>query len=307
MTHTSKTRIALIGFGEVGHLFAKGFLATDGVEIAVYDVLIDDAHAQGTMAARIVQAGAQSYASAADAARGAAVVISAVTASSAYDVAKAAGHFLGPGQFFLDVNSVSPRTKRLDAEAVERSGANYVEAAVMAPVAPYGLKVPIVLGGLRANALRDILAPLGMRLEVGSKEVGHASALKMCRSVMVKGLEALAVECLAAARFYGTEEAVLASLGESYPGIDWEHLAGYKIGRTIQHGRRRAAEMREAAQTVQEAGIAPLMASATAERIDWVADRVAHEPALKNFDDEHWREAVDRMLDHPGSPEPGGA
>jgi 3-hydroxyisobutyrate dehydrogenase-like beta-hydroxyacid dehydrogenase len=205
-----------------------------------------------------------------------------------------------PGQFFLDINSVSPQTKRTDAAAVERSGADYIEAAVMAPVAPYGLKVPITLGGRKAAALKALLDPAGMRLEAGEDEIGRASALKMCRSVMVKGLEALAVECFSAARLYGVEAGVLASLAETYPGIDWEALAGYEIARTVEHGRRRAAEMREAAETVAETGLEPFMASATAARIGWVADIVAAEPNLKQLPDSEWRTSLDRMAARAG-------
>ena len=223
------------------------------------------------------------------------MVISAVTAASAIAVAEAAARFLAPGQFFLDVNSVSPDTKRAAAQAVERSGAHYVEAAVMAAVAPYGLKVPILLGGRQASAIKDILTPAGMVLDVAAAEIGKASATKMSRSIMMKGLEALVVECLYTARHYGVEDAVLASLAKTYPGMDWEKLGGYWLGRVIAHGRRRAAEMRESAATVAESGIKPLMALASAGRQDWLADRAAEQPALKSAKDEDWRRTLDRI------------
>jgi 3-hydroxyisobutyrate dehydrogenase-like beta-hydroxyacid dehydrogenase len=224
------------------------------------------------------------------------VLISAVTASSAVSVAEEAGAYLEPGQIFLDINSVSPATKRHDAQLVEMSGADYVEAAVMAPVAPYGLKVPIVLGGKQRAVVKEKLGPAGMRLELGEDEVGKASALKMCRSIMVKGLEALAVECFTVARMHGIEDKILESLSESYPGMNWEYFAGYKIGRVIEHGRRRAAEMREAADTVAETGLAPLMARAISERIDWAADQVALDPKLKDAPDAEWRATVDALV-----------
>jgi 3-hydroxyisobutyrate dehydrogenase-like beta-hydroxyacid dehydrogenase len=291
----STVRIAMIGFGEVGTTFSRGFLAAGGYEIAAYDILLRDHAARPGMIEKANAIGVRLCESAAEAGAAATIVLSAVTAASAFAVAEEAATYMKPGQFFLDVNSVSPQTKRRDAEAVEACGADYVEAAVMAPVAPYGLKVPIVLGGTRAAGLKALLDPAGMRLELGEPEIGKASALKMCRSVMVKGLEALAVECFTAARLYGVEQKILASLAESYPGMDWEKFAGYKIGRTVEHGRRRAAEMREAAETVAETGMAPLMTSATAERIDWVADRVAERPALKTLKDSDWRVMLDVM------------
>ena len=165
----------------------------------------------------------------------------------------------------------------------------------MAAVAPYGLKVRILLGGRQASALKDMLTPAGMVLEVAAVEIGKASATKMSRSIMMKGLEALIVECLYTARHYGVEDAVLASLAKTYPGMDWEKLGGYWLGRVIEHGRRRAAEMRESAATVAEIGLVPHMASAIAERQDWLADRAAEQPVLKSAKDEDWRATLDAI------------
>jgi len=175
---------------------------------------------------------------------------------------------MGPGQFFLDINSVSPETKRADEAAIVKSGAAYVEAAVMAAIAPYGLKVPMLLGGKPAAELATILNPAGMKMEPVAAIVGQASAIKMCRSVMIKGIEALVVEGFLAARHYGVEDKVIASLDETFPGLNWNRQVGYMLERVLIHGRRRAAEMREAADTVAAAGLEPLMSTATARRQD---------------------------------------
>jgi len=286
-------RIAIIGFGEVGGIFARDLIASGRHDVAAYDILLDDAESAPRLRDKARTLHVTACASAAEAASGALVAISAVTAASALAVAEAAARFLAPGQLFLDVNSVSPDTKRAAAQAVERSGAHYVEAAVMAAVVPYGLKVPILLGGRQARAIRDLLTPAGMVLEVAAAEIGKASATKMSRSIVMKGLEALIVECLYTARHYGVEDAVLASLGKTYPGLDWEKLGGCWLGRVIEHGRRRAAEMRESAATVAETGIEPLMAMAIAGRQDWLANRAAEQPALKSAKDENWRATLD--------------
>jgi 3-hydroxyisobutyrate dehydrogenase-like beta-hydroxyacid dehydrogenase len=289
-------RIALIGFGEVGQLFGRELLATGSFEVATFDILFDNS-AEGTALrdkARVL--GVEACASAAAAAEGTQILFSAVTATSARDVAEEAGNYLVPGQFFVDINSVSPETKRADAASVARSGAHYVECAVMAPVAPYGIKVPILLGGKPAQALADILNPAGMRMEVAAEVIGQASAIKMCRSIMIKGIEALAVECFLTARQYGVEETIIASLEETFPELDWEKLAGYLIGRVVQHGRRRAAEMREVADTIAAVGLKPLMAVATAERQDWLADEAAAAPELKKNKDEEWRVTIDQLI-----------
>jgi len=289
-------RIALIGFGEVGKTFARGFLASGRFDIATFDVLFDNSAAGAARREAARTLGVEAAPTAAAAASGAQVVISAVTAASALAVAEAAGRYLRPGQFFLDINSVAPETKRADAAAVAPSGAFYVEAAVMAPVAPYGLNVPMLLGGTAAAELAAILVPAGMKMEPVAVAIGEASAIKMCRSVMIKGIEALAVECFMTARRYGVEDRIVASLDETFKPLQWEKLAGYLIERVVQHGRRRAAEMREAAETVAAAGLEPLMTAATARRQDWVADQADAEPALKDNAEADWRATIDRLL-----------
>jgi len=169
----------------------------------------------------------------------------------------------------------------------------YVEAAVMAPVGPSGLRVPMLLGGKHAARLAPTLAALGFDAKPASERIGAVSAMKMCRSVMVKGLEAITIECLMAARAYGVEDEVIASLAESYPQTDWERQAGYVFGRVIRHGRRRAEEMREAAATVREIGLDGCMAAATAQRQQWVAD-LARDGVLDP--DREWRDAADAAV-----------
>jgi len=289
------SKIALIGFGEVGSLFARELMATGRHNVASYDILFD-APQGAAMKERARGLKVEPSSTAAAAAKDALVVISAVTASAAADVARDAGGYLRPGQFFVDINSVSPETKRGDEVLVAKSGADYVEAAVMAPVAPYGIKVPMLLGGRRAAALADMLNPSGFRMTPMSETVGQASAVKMCRSVFIKGLEALAVEGLLAARHYGVEDKVIASLDETFPSVDWEKQAGYFVARVIEHGRRRAAEMRESAETVRAIGLEPLMTLAAARRQDWLADRAVDQPALKTVPEKDWRASLDAVL-----------
>jgi 3-hydroxyisobutyrate dehydrogenase-like beta-hydroxyacid dehydrogenase len=147
-----------------------------------------------------------------------------------------------------------------------------VDVAVMAPVAPYDHKVPCLVGGPGAEVLLPRARALGMKMDFVSAAVGQASAIKMFRSVMIKGLEALVVESMVAASEYKVEERVLASLQETYPSLDWEKLSGYMLERVVSHGKRRAAEMREVAETLAGIGLEPLMASATAARQQWIAD-----------------------------------
>ncbi|HTW23371.1 MAG TPA: DUF1932 domain-containing protein [Candidatus Baltobacteraceae bacterium] len=267
-------RIALVGFGEAGGILGHD-LAKQGIGVAFFDILLRSKKGRAAMLAKAAASGARAKETLRDAVRDAELVISAVTASSAPSVARDAAKLLAAGQFFLDINSVSPATKRKEARHFEKSEGHFVEAAVMAPVPPQRIKVPMLLGGKCAAALAARLQATGMNATAVSDQIGVASAIKMCRSVMIKGLEALAIESLFAARRYGAEDAVIASLDATFPSMGWkDKLPDYLISRVAEHGRRRAAEMREAALAVADVGLAPLLTERTAQRHDWLVDEI---------------------------------
>jgi 3-hydroxyisobutyrate dehydrogenase-like beta-hydroxyacid dehydrogenase len=259
------TRLAFIGFGEVWQTFARDLAGRDGVAVAAYDLKLDNPQARGDMIARAEALGVRAAADAADASHDARVVISAVTAASAGEVAAAAARYLKPGQIFFDINSASPNTKRAGARHVAASGAAFVEGAVMAAVAGPGLKVPILAGGPAAATAAEVLNPLGMSIEPVATEVGRASATKLSRSIVIKGIEAILVQCAAAARAWDVEADVIASLQRTYPGIDWPQQVEYAAERVGKHGIRRAQEMREASEMLADLGLDPVLARAIAD------------------------------------------
>ncbi len=263
MSATNTQRIALIGFGEVGQVFAKGLLAHEGVQVAAHDILVGGPQGE-RLARRADELGVRLHRSGEAAAAGAQVVISAVTASQAEAVARAARDWLRPGQLFLDVNSAAPHTKRSAAAHVEAAGASYVEGAVMAPVLKPGLAVPILAGGPAAAEAAALMNALGMNLTPVAVEHGVASAMKLCRSIIIKGLEALMVDCAAACEGWGVKEPVFASLSDTFPSIDWSALSENMRERVATHGVRRAAEMREAADMLAALGLNGDLANAVA-------------------------------------------
>ena len=274
-TDTPIRVVAIIGCGEAGAILGVD-LAAAGLDVVTYDILFDSPDSREAMLSKALAHRLRAAGSTGAAIAGAHLVICAVTATSSPEVAAEAAKSLRAGQFFLDINSVSPATKHANFEIVARTGAGYVEAAVMAPVPPQRLKVPMLLGGPRAADLATALRKLGMNASAISERIGVASAVKMCRSVVIKGIEALAVESMLAARRFGAEQEVLESLDKTFPGMGWlDKLPDYLISRVAEHGRRRAAEMREAARTLEGVGIEPTMALATAERQDWLIDAMA--------------------------------
>jgi 3-hydroxyisobutyrate dehydrogenase-like beta-hydroxyacid dehydrogenase len=257
-------RLCFIGFGEAGRAFAAGLQEVGVRTQSAWDILFPEPAGERLRdAARSL--GVRQATSAADAVAGADIVISAVTAASSLDAARAAKDHLRPEQFFLDVNSVSPGRKKETAKLLAGS-ARYVDVAVMAPVHPAKHKTPVLLAGEHADAIAPILRELDMRASIAGPEVGAAAAIKMVRSVMIKGIEALCLECFLAASRAGVEEQIVASLSNSYPGIDWPKVVAYNLERMASHGERRAHEMEEVADTLRELGIAPLMTAGTVER-----------------------------------------
>ena len=269
------SRIALIGYGEVGQILAAD-LRTAGIrDIVIWDRLFPVAASVPARAA--VSASVRTAASMREAVSGRTLVISAVTAANCVPAAREAAASIAPQAIYFDLNSVAPQTKCAAAAVIETAGGRYVEAAVMAPIAPKRMGSPMLLGGPHAAAFEPLARAIGFGgARLFDSALGRASAAKMCRSVMIKGLEALLAESLLAARRHGVERAVLESLRDLFPNEDWERLAAYMISRSLEHGRRRAEEMREAAQAVAGAGIEPLMSLACATRQEWAA---AHRPA----------------------------
>src|SRR5580704_10399834 len=191
--------------------------------------------------------------------------------------------------------------KQRASAMIDGAGGRYVEGAVMTSVPPYRIKVPLLLGGGDAATLAPLLVELGFAARVASDKLGVASAVKMCRSVMIKGLEAMVIESFTTARAYGVEDAVLASLAETFPGINWEKQGAYFFQRVIEHGRRRSEEVREVAETVREIGLTPWSARGTAERQAWVADLADQglfgPKGTKEFArSPDWRTEADRIL-----------
>ena len=261
----NSVNLAIIGFGEVGQTFAREFLARGDVRVSTYDIKFASQQDGPALRETARAAGVSAADGDAAACAGADIVISAVTASSALSVAEQAASFLRKEQIFFDINSASPGTKTKAAKLVNACGARYVEGAVMAPVPGPGIKVPILAGGPAAAHAAEILNGLGMNVDAVTTEPGRASAMKLCRSIMIKGIEALIVDCAEASKQWNVQAQVFASLDASFPGVKFDELARYMAQRVNEHGVRRAAEMREAGMMLDDLGMDGSLARAVAD------------------------------------------
>jgi 3-hydroxyisobutyrate dehydrogenase-like beta-hydroxyacid dehydrogenase len=271
-------RIGFVGFGEAAYHIAKGLRQPGIVSITAFDI---NTHTLG-LCQKILQrakdAGVRLVDSNRELAESCDIMLSAVTANQAANAAEQNSPYLNSKHIYADLNSVSPGLKQSIGRLIETSGARFAEIAMMAPVPPYGHKVPMLAGGAGAPEFVEKLAHYGISAEIVSREVGTASATKMFRSIIVKGLEALLTECVLGASRYNADERVFASLTETFPGVQWKELADYMVGRVVVHGERRAREMEEVAATLREIDIEPIMAEAIVRRMDWSV-----EAGLKQF------------------------
>ncbi len=259
--------LGFVGFGEAAYHIARSLRQP----VTAYDI---NTHTPGLgekIRDRAQETGTLMVETNAGLARSSAIILSTVTADQAANAAEQTAPFLDAHHIYADLNSVSPGMKQSLERIITATGARFVEIAVMAPVPPHGHRVPMLAGGRSAQDFADKLAPFGFSIEVIASEVGMAAATKMFRSIIVKGLEALITECVLGASRYNAEPRVFASLAESFPGIEWQKLADYMVGRVVEHGERRAREMEEVAETLRALDIEPIMAEAIVRRMDWSA------------------------------------
>ena len=260
------TTIAFIGFGEAAQSIAGGLNGRNAARLAAYDLRFRDPAASAGLRSIASDRGVQPLDDIADIAS-ADVVLSLVVGAATKAVAASAAPYLSASAIFIDLNSVGPDTKALAAREIETGKGSFVEGAVMARVPPYAEKVPILVAGKRAGEAAERLNALGMNLEAVGDTPGQASSLKMIRSVMIKGVEALLIEALSSAERAGVTERILDSVGETFPGLDWRQVADYYLSRTFEHGARRVTEMTEAAETIESLGLKASMSRAACETI----------------------------------------
>jgi 3-hydroxyisobutyrate dehydrogenase-like beta-hydroxyacid dehydrogenase len=265
---SQKKRLALVGFGEVGRTLARDLIALGFTDLVTYDIACALPDSSPSRAAKALGVTASAHP---DVLAGRDLVICAVTAAQTLVAAETVAQHLDANALYMDCNSAAPSTKQQAARIIDASGGRYVEAAVMTVIGPKGLQTPILLGGPHARAFLVDYVQLGLDAKVYAETVGQASSVKMCRSVIIKGIEGIMMECLLSARHYGVETDVLASLNDMWPGQDWTTLSGHMIRRSLQHGKRRAEEMREVAKTVADAGVTPHMTAGAVARHDWAA------------------------------------
>lgn len=260
-------KIAFIGFGEAATAFTKGWRGAKlQPHISAFDIKTNNDTSRNAKLADYAEQKVAGAVKLEQALTASDVIFSMVTADQAASAAADAAQNIEQGQFYFDCNSCAPNTKKANAKLINDAGGRYVDVAVMAPVYPSMHHAPLLICGENATDAKQVFDILDMKATVVEGEIGHSSSIKMVRSIMMKGLEALSAECFLSARKLGIDETVMASLEKTYPDFGWHTRAGYMLERMQNHGIRRAAEMREVALTVEQLGLNNGMTKAA---VDW--------------------------------------
>lgn len=261
----------IIGFGEAGRVFGRA-LSDAGCNVSAFDIQQNEVakHTEFTAAAK--NAGVSLVDAAREAALNKSLVLSTVTADQTINAARSVANAIPESSIYLDLNSTSSDIKISAAKLIEGADAHYVDGVAMDTVANFGAKVPMLASGVAANEVSEKLNALGFNMRPVSDELGQASTIKMLRSVVVKGLEALLAEATLGAERAGVTSELFSSLAHTYPGIDWPKETSYHLCRMALHGKRRAAELRASARTLMALGVDPFIANAIVQRQQWSAD-----------------------------------
>jgi len=262
-------RLGLVGYGEIGSTLGAGLRKAGLVAVSAYDKYAFDGPFAALIQRRAGEAGVRLVRSNLELAEAADLIVSVTPGSASLESAAAFAPCLGPRHTFVDFASATPKIKMRVAEILAGTGALIGDASIEG-TPKNGHAMPILSSGPAGERLRDLLNPWGMRIEFVGAQLGRASGIKILRSVLLKGIEALTDEMMLAARHYGVDEVVLASACKTL-ARPWIETVESLIPSGTIHAKRRAEELEMSMEAVADAGIEPTMARAVATHLRWKA------------------------------------
>ena len=257
-----KMKIGFIGFGEAAYNIALG-LAGEGVSgIRANDAMMDDAVMGKLVHSRAEEAGVELVSSAKDVAAWADVLFAAVPSSFTMDVCREIKDCLRPGQVYADVSASTPSVKEAIWNEIKDSSVLFADAAMLGSLPKDKHRVPITASGNGAAKFKELMEPYGMRITLAGERAGAASAIKLVRSIFMKGIASLMIEMLQAADAYGVSDEVVASIAKSMDGTPFTSHLDRLVTGTALHCARRAAELKGSIAMLKEAGLTSEMSKA---------------------------------------------
>jgi 3-hydroxyisobutyrate dehydrogenase-like beta-hydroxyacid dehydrogenase len=256
-------RWGLVGFGEAGRAIG-GAVAASGIDLAVHDRVLLDPERGPAVREAIIAAGAtpvEDLAAFGDRD----VVLSLVTPATAVPAAEGCAPHVRDGALYVDLNSTAPGDKLEVAAALP--GVRVVDGVMTGGgITLDAHRIPISLAGPDAAEAAGLLNGAGLNAAVVGDEIGSAAALKMLRSVVVKGMEGLWVEALVAARERGVVEPLMAMIEETLDRYTTRDFATMLVTTHVAHAGRRQVEVRMARDTVAGTGVPPLLSDGVVAR-----------------------------------------
>ena len=281
----SDLTIGFIGFGEAASCFSRHLKHQPSTRLLVFCNGRTNRPPYSESFIRFaVEAGAKTMDGLQELCGASDVVFSAVLVANALEVAREAAPLLKPGALFVDISASTPSKKRQLAAVVESAGALYVDANLMGSVAIYGATVTIYCSGSGAGRFASLFQPLGMKVEVATDRAGDAAMVKILRSVVTKGIEALVVEALTIATLQGVRGEVLAGLFSSMDRTKFSDFVDMCIRTDVLHAERRAVEMDEIAGDIRAMELDPIMTEAAGRRLRASADLGLRETFVGRMD-----------------------
>ncbi|MDR3565816.1 MAG: NAD(P)-binding domain-containing protein [Negativicutes bacterium] len=268
-------KLGFIGFGEVGFEIARG-LKKEGISgVIAYDPLAVDAVYGSLLRERAAEAAVELVATPVEVTRQADVILGATQGSEALQAALDSIPGIGAGKIYADVSTSSAPTKKKIAAAVEARQAFFVDGALMSSISLQQHKTPTLVSGSGSDRFIGLLAPYNMSLEKVSDVAGDAIAIKLVRSIYMKGIASLAVEMLEAAAKLQVDTPVLKSIGETLDATSFNELLNWLVPAGAIHAQRQAHEMSDVTAMLQEIGVEPTMTIATTKRLHWLIEKNA--------------------------------
>jgi 3-hydroxyisobutyrate dehydrogenase-like beta-hydroxyacid dehydrogenase len=271
-------RIGIVGYGEAGQAIAQGLCSNRGSSISVFDIKFNDEELRESLRLRAQEQGVIVEDDMGSLIANNGMILSLVTGEVATQVVRDSLSFIKEGKVYVDMNTVSPRKKILMGELIEQKGGSFIEVAILGAIASYGFKSPMLVCGKRANQLVNVFAKMGFNVKFVSTEIGKASYLKMLRSVFAKGVEALLLEMLVAAKRCDLVEPLMGAIVEHMDHSSFNDIANTWLTTNAIHAERRTEEMEHVIETLNELNMKPIMAEATRDRL-----RTSVQSGLKNF------------------------
>lgn len=250
--------IAMLGIGEAGGTLARDLIAI-GVQVRGWDP-----------EPRNLPDGLDFADSNPAAASGADIVLSVNWASVAVEVATEVSPVLKPDQLYADLNTSAPRLKRNIAPIIEKTGASFVDAALMDPVPPKGLGTQVYASGSGAERFAEKMTPLGMPVTFLDREAGNAATHKLVRSIMYKGVAAVIMECLEAAEAL---DMTGYARGQMLKIISDEAMIDRFVSGSIKHASRRVEEMEAVVEMLDSIGVSSFTSQASVKRLKEIMEK----------------------------------